>query len=218
MAYPTGTDVTTLLTSLGLTVPSGYDLNDFATGAKEQWESLCGYTPFLQDASATARDFDPPGTSPSARSFGQYGGLRILLLRAGIVNQAAITSVVASGQTLVNGTDYRIAPLNASANKKPYSRIEFNVPIYGQASSIVVTARWGAYASLPQEVFNAIRRQAAADFAMDRATGKLSSGITQIKDDDVSITRTSEVLGTLAAWSEALQRIRERYERKDQFF
>ena len=218
MPYPVGTDVQALLTSLGLTVPSGYSLDDAASAAVEQWERLTGWTPFLQDASATARYFDPPGTPAPGRGYGPFGGSRMLPLRAGIVSQSAITSVVANGRTLASGTDYRLGPLNALANKRPYSRIEFTVPIFGQASSIVITARWGGYASVPQEVFNAIRRQAASDLAVDRSTGGLSSGIVQLKDDDVSITRIVDPVGALNAWSEALERIKGRYERKDQYF
>jgi hypothetical protein len=169
-------------------------------------------------ATTTARTFDPMGTAVPARTYGLRGGSRMLPLRAGLVSQAAITSVVASSRTLTSGTDYRLAPLNAQANKRPYSRIEFTVPVYGQASSIVVTARWGAFAALPQEVFNAIRRQAASDLAIDRSTGGLASGIVQLKDDDVSITRIIDPVGALSAWSEALERIKARYERKDQYF
>lgn len=210
-AYPVDADISTFVADAGITMPSGFVFPGYAAAASAEWEERTGWTPFLQDGSASARVFDPPGDIQQNRSAGNiFGGGRILGLRAGVQDSASLTSVVAGGVTMVSGTDYRLAPLNAPSSKRPYSRIEFAVPLWGAGSSVVVTAKWGSQAILAEDVWQALLR-IGARMAVDDLVPGVRLSFTTFKQGDETFTQgdPGKVSG---AWESYVDRVISRYE------
>lgn len=209
--YPQDSDIQSFVTNAGLVVPSGFTFTGYGAAASAEWEERTGWQPFLQDASATARIYNPPGDRPTNRDWqnNQYGGARILNLYAGIANAAALTSVVCSGVTKVNGVDFFMAPINAPNIGRPYTRIEFVYPFWGLQNCITVTAQWGWGAILPEDVWQAVLRIGARIAAEDMLEGTVSTPDT-IKVGDEMIKQ--DQYDTLSqTWAKAVSRTIKRY-------
>jgi len=211
-AYPSDNEIQTFFTSTGLTVPSGFVFTGYGEMASAEFERRTGRIPFLRNAGDVVRKFDPPGYVPPGRSYaGTRGGGRILYFAAGL---CSLTSLVANGTTLTEDTDFRLLPKNAAAINKPYEGVEFFAQLFGAASSIVITGKWGYHQNIPEDAFQAMVRIGFLRAVQD-IKEKLSLGVIRWKDDDVSEERSIELLAQAGETaSEYVESVIEGYELK----
>ena len=197
-AYPVDSDYTTFFTNSGQPLPSGYSATGVGAMVSAMFEQALGLVPFLQDASPSLRYYNPPGVSPNNRTSGlaPYGGGRILNLDAALVSASSIVSVVVSGQSMVFNTDYVLKPQNAQANKRPYTRINFLNPVWGQANSIIINAQWGAQAALSEDVWQGLLRWGGSIIAKDVLEG-IRTGTLGVKQGDENFTFSPVLLAGL---------------------
>lgn len=80
---------------------------------------------------------------------------------------AAVTTVTFQGVTQVQGTDYRLLPIDRDLDNRPWDRVQFLViwprPSYWALnSSVAITGRWGYSATaIPGDAWNAMLAAAA---------------------------------------------------------
>lgn len=153
---------------------------DLATGVAagiQAFEADAGRV-FLATADTT-RYFDPPS-----------GPQGMLDLKADL---AAVTTVTVAGATKTENTDFVLRPLDAAAEGKPYSLIQFSGRFYApvvfsQIRSIAITGRW-AYASsatgMPEDVWLAMLAKASL-IRLPQLSLTISGGVTDWKEADIS--------------------------------
>jgi len=210
-AYPLDSDVAAFVANSGVQMPTGYVYAGYAASAALEWERMTGWVPFLQDASATARTFDPPGNIQQNRSsYAYYGGARVLNLGAALMDASALVSITGPNNPFVINQDFRLAPVNAPSNKRPYSRIEFTYPQWGTFSTFVITAKWGFTNNLPEDVWQAIIR-IGAGMAMDDMVQAIDTSFKSVKQGDETFSQNDDPnIGM--AWKAYAQRIASNYE------
>lgn len=185
-AWPTGADVSEFATAMGVTLPSGLVMDDWAEAALAQWHTETGYSPFLSSASADYA-FDPPGFAP-------------LQLRGGFT---AITVVKIAGVTQTAGENYWLEPTGGT----PYTRIRFNSAVAGEPGDIVITGTRGYVdTNIPLDAWNAVAAKAAmmtAGFVSGTGASKIKQGSVTLEygDGDMTPMRT---LGSI--WDSAVAR------------
>lgn len=189
-SWPTSSDVSAMLTTAGLVGSTDtFDYHTAIQAAIEEFEHLTGRRPFLRDAADVTRRYDPPGPRRSGFTYAttHAGGGIYLPLDAGLLT---VTAVYAgwdgsSGSALTEGTDYILHPANAAAMGLPYDAIEFLYPMFGGRRSIAVVGKWGYSATVPYDVWEAVRGQAAANLAPQIAAS-ISRGVISWKEADVA--------------------------------
>ena len=128
--------------------------------AARRWADRTGYLPFLAEDVSTIRRFHPPGDLQNRRSSGRVrGGGQLLQLESGLVSVPDFVSV--EGQPLDAG-DWWGEPINALAQGKPITTIEFAYPIWGAPQSLGVSGRWGYAAQVPDDAWYATLLSGAA--------------------------------------------------------
>jgi hypothetical protein len=194
-SYPSDTDIQTFVADTGITLPDNFSFAGYGAAASAGWEQRTGWQPFLKDSVATARRYNPPGSQPSNRTWSgaQYGGGRILNLYAGIPTEADLTSIVSNGTPLVLNTNFFMQPTNNPNIGRPYTRAEMVVPLWGTVNSVVVTAKWGWSAIIPEDAWQAILRIGANIAAGDLLEAILLSP-NSIKDGDTTVTQDNSKL------------------------
>lgn len=213
-AYPTDAEIAAFLLSDGITVPAGYAVSGYAESASSEFEQETGYVPFLSSGVDSPRTFDPPGAAPLPSGYSAtFGGRRILLLRAGLL---VLTSVVSNGAALP-ATQYRLLPLNSLVINRPYQVVEFLVPIWGPASSLVLTGHWGFSATVPDDVFQAILRIAAANILRDMGEANLLTPNKWVDGVSSESFDTDRYSNYGKAWHAYADRVISRYKRIDQW-
>ena len=182
MAYPTATELQNFLKGAGLiTDPSAspdslIDYTGAVNAAQAEWEALVKWFPFVSSGSATTRYFDHP--LPNGRDY------PLLDLAGGLTS---ITSVVVSGATLVENTDFGALPENASAQGLPVKQLEFYRSYYSSTPRCVaVTGKWGRCDTLPADVKSAVLAGAAAVVMAQCALKVSGGGLTEWREGDES--------------------------------
>jgi len=182
--FPQDSDIQAFVSAAGVVVPASYSFSGIGVKARREWERATGRTPFIASGNQVQRAFDPPGSAPGSRSFSQsFGGGRILNVPPGIVS---CTSVISMGANQVFSVGYRLLPLDAPFKNQPYDTLEFFFPQYGPASSVLVTADWGYWDSIDEDVWYGACRLGASIAAKDILEGIFSSPtLVQIGEDKV---------------------------------
>lgn len=188
-AYPSLTEFDLFLFASGLiTPPTGsttrpqdvLDTGAALFAAIAEWERGTGWVPFLTEAVATTRTFDPPGPErgPVGGIFvgvANMGGGRRLFLNAGVRTITTLkigVTPTSTGTTLVQNTDYWLRPQNATAFGRPYTYVEFGSPVWGPPNSVTILAPFGFGATLvssvwvptvPDDAWLAIMKMAAVE-------------------------------------------------------
>lgn len=214
-AYPTDAQIAAFVATTGVVLPSGYVFTNFGSMASEWWEERTGFQPFLQDASPSNRIYNPPGVGPGNTQTGntQYGGGRILNLQAAIANSSAFVSVNVQGySSFVLGQDFWLTPVNAPSKKRPYTRIEFQLPIFSTQYSVTVSAQWGWSAIIPDDAWQAILRKGAELAMLDILEGLRTATLT-VKQGDETFTIDPGILAKSGeAWGNVATTTARRYE------
>lgn len=203
-AYPTSADLIRFLYGAGLvddpTTPTGraaasvIDYAGAVGAARSEFERRTGRT---YRAAAATRTYDTPTDSAG-----------MLDLES---DWATITAITRDGDTLDEGDDYRLRPLEGP----PYRFVEFVATImdplpWSSRAALVVTGTRGSAATVPDDVFAAVLARAALRLA-PLFHGQLTQGAQSIKQDDASITYAGDVaLGAVggqwaADWAQCVE-------------
>lgn len=194
-AYPTAAQIETFIRSLGIFSADDLtaflvdvNLTELSDAAKAAWEADTGWTPFLRDASPVSRRFDAPG--PNRRHITR-GGLNRLHLEAGLLEITAFVTgysasltTPAAGEAVVSQDDYWLWPPNAAIEARPYTVIEFAAFQWGSPQSIRITGYWGYAGTIPDDAWEAIKRQAAS-LAYSEITLQVTGGMAGWHEADV---------------------------------
>lgn len=190
--YPNGNDLSGLLTSLNLfdatelaTFLVDMDLDTLVQAAATQFEMESGWIPFLGDSSDVTRYFDPAG--PNQRLPGSRGGSYLLSLNAGLLTVTSFHAGFSGssvGTALVSEDDYRLRPLNAVVENRPYTEIELlSGWTWGLGRSLRIIGRWGYGVMIPDDVWLAILHQ-AGNLALPILRERLTGGLVEWKEAD----------------------------------
>lgn len=195
-SYPAGTDLANLVLSLGVLDTTGADFQAIDLQAKVDaaiatWEEEAAWQPFLADTQDVTRVFDPPGPRPSrhANILSLRGGGKTLFLDCGLT---AFTSLIVGiapdgtgGTPYQLGSQFWLRPDNAPIRSKPWTRVDFLVPIMAPAQGISITGRWGYRATCPLSVWQAILQKSALLCQAEIELG-ISGGVYEVKTQTTS--------------------------------
>lgn len=158
VSYPTAATVENLIRSAGYW-PTDSTKQELARiqaqigveAARDEFERLTGWTPFLAVAEATERVFDGPDHS----GYLDFQGAAV-----------AVSSVAISGVVQTLGTQYQLQPQNALSRGEPILGLQLGCGTgyrysFAYHGSIAVVARWGRLAEIPGDVYQAILQKAA---------------------------------------------------------
>jgi hypothetical protein len=201
-AYPTSAQVIELLTSAG--VPSG--TLDVATATAAGWlevERRCGRV-FL--ATSGTRYYSPPV------------GTGYLDFGADLASLTSLTYQAEGGsaETWVNHSDFWLLPQNASSDAGPYTGVQFHRRWNGPPRpelhrAIRVLGSWGYAATVPEDIWDAMRFAAALKllptYALDLTDGK------QYTSDGTNVASYGfdPIYGCRRSWERFLTATVERY-------
>lgn len=177
-AWITDTELSSYLVGLGVSEPSGVDLQDAIDAAVAEWEGLT-VSPFLE-ASSTTHTFSPNGTDTVAlnQCFTEITSLKVWKVGS------------SSGSTLTYGSDYFYLRIGGSG---PIYAIQFARYIDGPPYSIEITGKAGWGANIPLDAWLAVRDLSAMNVA---ETKRFSQGsVKKIKDDEVEVEYQQEDTG-----------------------
>lgn len=202
MANPTGTDVQTFLTGMGITAPGSVDLDGLASSAILEFESRTGRQKYEGDATTTAVRYTLPWPV----------GRRIILP---IADVWALTEVrtgykgAGTGTVLTDYTDYLTHPQNSSLSGRPVEAIEFVYTPDLSPGAILITGKLGYAATMPDDVFGAIVNNAAAN-ALIQIAGA-SGLVTEQKQGDRSVKYGDKEQSTINRLMAEFDRVASRY-------
>ena len=198
-AWPSGPQLTMALAGFGITMPSGYSAADIIAGAVQEWEEATGWEPFLADANATTRQFDP--------TFGYT--LRL-------PGFFTITTVVVNGVTLTEGTDYWAVPYNNTSTMKPITGLRFLEPLTGLPRTISVTGRMGYDDDIHEDAWLAVLNKAVAR-CLELASGPYGS-VSEIEQGLVKVKYGQEAgHSTIDRFKAEFEKTARRYKRAEFF-
>lgn len=203
--YPTEAEVQAALTAAGVDYGT-VDLDVYLTAAITEFEARSGWQPFLEEPEDSTWWFDPPKFAD-----------RILDLEGGFTEITSVTVGADRGMTgrvLTDLTDYLMMSYNLGVFR-PWNRIQFlTTPGYAPRSIKVIGLR-GACATVPDDVFAAIRDYAGA-LAMPSITQALGA-VSKVKQGPVEYTMSSSDddsgSSRVGAWTNAFNSVVSRYER-----
>ena len=230
LSWPVGSDLTTFLNSTNLDpgvvseVLADMDPDTEVAAAVTAFQKDSGWVPFL--GVEQVRSFDPGG--PDQGPIGLYiglatmGGGRKLFLGAGLISiNSLYTGIWAQdpvGTELVLGSDFWLRPQNAPYDNEPYRSIEFRLPQYGEPGSIRIDGVWGYVdpsVGIPQDVFNAVVRTAAAQYGPPLELA-IQGGTVGYRADVVEekfATGANSISGLVSKWQAYGDRVVGRYAR-----
>ena len=175
--YPTGENLESFLLQAGFsaTFVAGFDL--------ELW-ALAGWRAFEREAdrvmlaAAGTREYDPAQVSPRG----------VLDLGADLVS---VTSAAYGSTTFVQGTDFRLFPLNAARLGRPYNAVTFGYwrrfwsSTFPLSTLIAIVGSWGFGTLIPEDAW--IGMLAMAGREMQPLLGQASSkGLEMFTEADVT--------------------------------
>lgn len=211
---PTLEDVESLLTGVGMTVPTGFDAEAWVQAALDEFCDRTGYPALWPAASADYR-YDPPGPE---RNGDRRGGGRRLFFDRGFVSVSGVHAGVVgvgAGSALVAETDYWLMPFNAAVDGKPYTSIEFARDQWGVPKSIKVTGISGYATMIKADAWNAIRQLALALYAEGLREGRGGKAVEWTDGDGVHERKSIELIQQWGAtWRTQAEKTMARYERK----
>lgn len=203
--WPDSTAVEEYLTALGITVPAGFDFDVEIEAVVAEVETLTGWSPFKQSETSSTQIIDPPLTYTGGPMKPNNGV--ILPLPSGLMT---CDSVITASRTLVLGTDYWLEP----SAKKPWERIRVSFPFWSKPQTVSVTGKWGFSATIPADLYKAVRDIAAYRSMASFQSTTLMSGLGSFTEGDVKESYTSDlVLETLGNKTAEFEAICLRYKR-----
>jgi hypothetical protein len=206
-AYPTATDLQTLLVTTGIldspaTAPlDTLDRAGAIAAAVAEWERQTGYQPFLAAGVDSSRYYDGPESER-------------LLLDGGLA--ANPTYVKVGGSTYTLNSEYWVKPDNALVKGQPIGWIEFAGVLGPTRRLIEIAGRWGYATTVPDDAWQAILAGAAVLLYPVLAL-EIGRGISAIDLHDLRISYSrpgtagplsNEVAAWRAQWRAGVSRYR----------
>jgi hypothetical protein len=155
MAVPTTGDLTTFLTSIGVTAPAAVDEAVILATATAEFEARTGRRKFEGDSAATAVRYTlqwPQGANVQLQISDVWAAPTVTTGYSG----------TGTGTALTEYTHYELLPLNWSTIGRPVEAIRFNDTPSIDSGAILVNAKLGYAQTMPSDVFQAILSKAAA--------------------------------------------------------
>lgn len=179
MPNPTPSDLTTYLTTLGVTAISGIDEQGIIDATIAELEQRTGRTKFQGDATTTALRYtiDYP--------FGQVLRLEIRDCWEVTEVRTGYTGTGGTGTVLTEYDGFTYFPQNHAQRGLPIEAITFLGRVSTEPGSILITGKLGVASSMPSDVFQAILARAAAQVIMQQA-GE-SGSVSEQKQGDRSV-------------------------------
>lgn len=144
--WPTGAELGAYLQTLGVDTPPGTpSLADRMEAEVQRWESETGWKPFLAETAASVQTLVPSGMVWQD-------------LNGGYIS---VDAVRWAGRTLTPGEDYWLEPSGAPAHERPYTWLQWGIPVQGRAP-IEVEGRRGYAETIPLDAWMAVLDRAAA--------------------------------------------------------
>lgn len=205
--YPQPSDLTTLLNSLNLGIDStNLDLATAVDSARQEFEGDCGR---VMIATTQTRYYDPPTNLKG-----------VLILDNDLLT---IASLVYNGTTLVQNTDYWIAPYNSGVDSSPIKRIEFNLRWQTLSPplkrSIVITGTWGYASQCPILAWKAILYRAAwilrSQIALQIGGGTVERMAGDERQKYQSGSGASAISSAADDWAKVYDEAVEKYSRRE---
>lgn len=207
--YPTPDDVEALLKSASFW-PTDSNKADFArlqaqigaAAARDEWETVTGWSPFLAASTATTRTFE---TTDHTGYLDLSGGA------------LSIQSVQLGPTSLTLGSHFTPQPSNAPQQQKPFTGLRFLNRTYPHTPphQISVTGQWGYCASVPGDAWQAVLQKAALIVLTQIENLQSIASISQdgfSKAYDVVGIVTQKDLAT-GIWNKDFAKIAARYKR-----
>lgn len=183
--WPTAAEVTSFLTSVGVSLPGGYTVGPEVDALVEEVHTLTGWRPFKKEAADSSRTFNPVNAS-IAGPMRPQGGI-IVPLDAGLLE---LTSVTMQGRVMTLGRDFWLEP----TNRLPYNRIRLAFSYFAQPQSIIVTGKWGYREDIPADLWLAIRDLAAYRILSNLPAKQLASALKSWKEGTVDETYDGKLI------------------------
>ena len=234
-SYPTVYDVSSTLLTMGIIVPSGFDITTPVEAAADEWESLTGWHPFL--AQKMTKFLTPERAGPyTGRGMSSQGG-RTLNLNFGVLqlpddglligyvandtNEIGVTDqdTGSQGTVLIRDIQYFLRPDSAPSENYPYTYIEFPSVIRGIDKSIVLrNVTVGRMWTLTRNIYHVIEHYAIAQ-VLEELSVNVGGGIISSQTDDItqvfaSSTAPFPFASQVLKWQDEFNRLAERYRRR----
>jgi hypothetical protein len=178
MPAPSTSDLTTYLSTLGVTAPAAIDEAAILASVTDELEMLTGRIKFQGDSTLSSVQY--------TLTWPQGQNVILPILNAHDVDEVRINYQGAgTGQPLTEMMDYELIPENAYAKVVPYDAIRFLGTPSTSPGSILVTCKLGVAANMPQDVFNAILARSAAQVVLQIAG--VSGSVADEKQGDRAV-------------------------------
>lgn len=177
--YPTVTNLTNALSSLGVSIPSFITSGAIEAGIIK-FEQQTGRIPFIAASGNVTYTMSPEGASSNWRS--TYGGSHYLMLST---NMLSVSAIIIDGSTL-SVSSYGFYPLDYELKSRPIEGIVFNDAQYTERGGITIIGRPGYSATCPQDVYQALLMNAIT-YCQRQYTYLQMGGLNSIKEADLSM-------------------------------
>src|SRR6185436_8967936 len=198
--YPSGDDLQAYLVGAGFSATflatQGYDLELFAVAG---WQAFNREANRVMLARTQTREFSAERVSP--RGFLDLGA-----------DLVAVTSVVYGTTTFTEGTDFRLMPLNAAEDGRPYQGLSFGTwrrfysSTFPLTMLISIAGSWGFGLTIPEDAWLGMLALAAMEMGPALAQAR-SGGLEMWSEADMTERYGSDPLaGVQKGWRMTAQR------------
>jgi hypothetical protein len=156
VAVPSTTDLTTYLTSIGVTAPAAVDEQGILNAVTAELEQRTGRTKFEGDSQLTEVRYTLPWPQGESVILEIRDVWELSEVRTGW------TGAVDSGTLLTEYTDFEVLPMQYELRNLPIEAIKFRYCPTTEPGAIMVKGKLGVQQTMPRDVFNAILAKAAA--------------------------------------------------------
>lgn len=178
MPAPTTTNLTSFLTTIGVTASGSADLTALLASATLEFETRTGRQKYQGDAGTTAVRYTIPPL--------QGNSVRLTIADCWAITEIKVNySGGSTGKVLTEYDDFIYRPDGYTQKRRPIEAIQFVHMPSIEPGSILVTGKLGYASDMPTDVFEAILSGAAAQLMIQQA-GE-SGSVTEEKNGDRSV-------------------------------
>jgi len=183
MPAPTTGNLTSFLTTIGVTASGSADLAALLNSATLEFETRTGRQKYQGDTGTTAVRYTVPLL--------QGNIVRLTIADCWAITEVRINySGAGTGVVLTEYTDFIYRPDGYTQKRRPIEAIQFVYMPSIEPGSILITGKLGYAADMPADVFEAILSGAAAQLMTQQAGD--SGTITEEKNGDRSVKYGTE--------------------------
>jgi hypothetical protein len=188
MPAPTTGNLTSFLTTIGVTASGSADLSALLNSATLEFETRTGRQKYQGDTGVTAVRYTIPAL--------QGNSVRLTIADCWAITEVRTNySGGSTGVVLTEYTDFIHRPDGHTQKKRPIEAIQFVYMPSIEPGSILITGKLGYASDMPADVFEAILSGAAAQL-MTQQAGE-SGTITDEKNGDRSVKYSGDQNSTI---------------------